>query len=343
MEKYRFEDHFTINKNSSVPAYQQVTEAVLEAIKTEMLSVDDKLPSINILSELNHVSRATVEKSYADLCELGILGAHHGKGFFISSKVPAPEIRILLLFNQLNSYNRLIYESLVNHLGTNVTIDFDIYHNSAAHLGYILKKRSANYSFYLIIPNFQDDADHGYNLINRLPKSKLILLDKNIRGISGDFGTVYENFASDIYQALVQLFQQLRKYHTICLIYEESGYFPEDIVQGFVKFCESYNVNYKVRYDLRSGNVREGEAYIVVSDDRMMALLKEIHDRELVIGKEVGIISYNDNDAKKVMQNGLTTISTDFFKMGKLAADMIRTGSMTKIENTFNIHLRSSV
>jgi hypothetical protein len=43
------------------------------------------------------------------------------------------------------------------------------------------------------------------------------------------------------------------------------------------------------------------------------------------------------------MQNGLTTISTDFFKMGKLAADMVRTGSMTKIENTFNIHLRSSV
>ena len=37
----------------------------------------------------------------------------------------------------------------------------------------------------------------------------------------------------------------------------------------------------------------------------------------------IGIISYNETPLKKVVENGITTISTDFKAMGKLLANMI--------------------
>ena len=47
----------------------------------------------------------------------------------------------------------------------------------------------------------------------------MILLDKKIGGVSGEYGAVYENFEKDIYQALEQALPQLEKYETIKIIF----------------------------------------------------------------------------------------------------------------------------
>ena len=54
------------------------------------------------------------------------------------------------------------------------------------------------------------------------------------------------------------------------------------------------------------------------------------------------IISYNDVPLNAVVLGGLTTISTDFAKMGKLAAEMILSGKMTKIHNDFRMIRRKT-
>lgn len=41
------------------------------------------------------------------------------------------------------------------------------------------------------------------------------------------------------------------------------------------------------------------------------------------LGKEIGLISYNDTAVKEILEGGITVISTDFEMMGKAAASVI--------------------
>jgi DNA-binding LacI/PurR family transcriptional regulator len=61
------------------------------------------------------------------------------------------------------------------------------------------------------------------------------------------------------------------------------------------------------------------------------------------VGKDVGVISYNETPLKKIILNGITTISTDFQAMGEKAAQLILEKSTAHIETPFHLNLRSSL
>ena len=48
-----------------------------------------------------------------------------------------------------------------------------------------------------------------------------------------------------------------------------------------------------------------------------MNLIKISHEKKLKLGKDIGIISYNDTPLNKVLAGGIAVISTDFNKMGE--------------------------
>ena len=54
-----------------------------------------------------------------------------------------------------------------------------------------------------------------------------------------------------------------------------------------------------------------------------MTIVESSADKGLILGKDVGIISYNDTALKKVVGNGISVISTDFKQMGLGIAEMI--------------------
>jgi DNA-binding LacI/PurR family transcriptional regulator len=64
---------------------------------------------------------------------------------------------------------------------------------------------------------------------------------------------------------------------------------------------------------------------------------------DLKIGEQVGIISYNETPLKKVILNGITTISTDFHQMGVIAAELILSDSKEHIKVPFKLTLRQSL
>ena len=63
-----------------------------------------------------------------------------------------------------------------------------------------------------------------------------------------------------------------------------------------------------------------------------------IRDR---LGTDIGVISYNDTPLKDLL--GITVISTDFQKMGILAAKMLLDKKPRAIKNDFNFINRFSV
>ena len=78
-------------------------------------------------------------------------------------------------------------------------------------------------------------------------------------------------------------------------------------------------------------------------EDDLVLLIEKILNKKLKIGKDVGVISYNETALKKIILNGITTISTDFQMMGEKAAELILNKSVAHIEARFYLTLRNSL
>jgi DNA-binding LacI/PurR family transcriptional regulator len=75
----------------------------------------------------------------------------------------------------------------------------------------------------------------------------------------------------------------------------------------------------------------------------LVLLIERVISMNLKIGKDVGVISYNETPLKKFILNGITTISTDFRSMGEMAAQLIQENSRSQIEVPFFVTMRSSL
>src|SRR5436190_10805655 len=173
-------DIIRIDEYSSTPKYQQITNSVVKAIESGRLQQHDILPSINDLSYELDVSRDTAEKGYRYLKKIGVLGSVPGKGYFIKNTEFEQVYNICLLFNKLSAHKKIIYDSFVESLGNNAAIDFYIYNNDFSLFKKLLSRDNKDYTHYVIIPHFNEGGENAHEIINTLPKDKLILLDKKV-------------------------------------------------------------------------------------------------------------------------------------------------------------------
>lgn len=328
---------------SATPKYQQLANSIIKAIETSKLQVDDVLPSINELSFQFEISRDTAEKGYKYLKKSGIIGSVPGKGYYIKSNNIDRKIKIFLLFNKLSAHKKIIYDSFVSTLGDAATIDFYIYNNDFSLFKKLILNFKEDYNYCVIIPHFMEGTENAHNVINTIPKEKLILLDKMVAGVTGNYGAVYENFEKDIYNALEEALPNLSKYHTINMILPEYTYHPIEIVTGFKKFCLEYAFSYKIVHNIKTEKINKGEVYINLMEDDLVILIEKIMSNNLEVGKDVGVISYNETALKKIILTGITTISTDFQMMGEKAAELILNRSSEHIEARFYLTLRNSL
>lgn len=343
MKKSSKIDSLHIDELSATPKYQQLVNAVLNAIKQGILKQGDAMPSINELSFQYEISRVTIEKGYNKLRKMGVLEAFHGKGYFIANTDVSQDIKIFLMFNKLSAHKKIIYDSFVETLGEKAAIDFYIYNNDYVLFKKLLNKQRDIYTHYVIIPHFIDKAEGYQILIDELPKDKLIIVGKKIEGIKGSYGAVYENFEYDIYNALTNALDSLSKYHTLKLMFPDNSYFPKEIAKGFKNFCYNYAFNFKIVNNIDVEDVGEGEVYINLMEEDLVKILDKIISLNLIVGEQVGVISYNETPLKKFIMNGLTTISTNFETMGRSAALLVLNSSKEHIENPFELVLRGSL
>ena len=157
------------------------------------------------------------------------------------------------------------------------------------------------------------------------------------------FGAVYENFEKDIYDALTQALPHMGKYHTIKLIFPENSYYPEEIIKGFTTFCHEYTFNFKVVHDISLEAINKGEVFINLMDNDLVVLIERIIESKLKVGKDVGVISYNETPLKKIILNGITTISTDFEAMGRETARIIQENQLRHVHVPFALNMRASL
>lgn len=333
----------TIDEYAITPKYLQLSNSIVKAIERGLIQNDYLLPSINDLSFELEISRDTAEKAYKHLKKLGVVGSVPGKGYFISNIDIKQPLKIFLLFNKLSTHKKIIYDAFVATIGNDALIDLYIYNNDYALFKKLLTNKRADYTHYVLIPHFLEGGENAATIINSIPKEKLLLLDQLLPGVVGNFAAVYEDFENDIYNALELALDKLSRYQTIKIIFPSNTYHPKKILEGFYLFCSKYAFNYEVISDIDKEEIKKGVVYISLMEDDLVLLIEKLLASKLLIGKEVGVISYNETPIKKIILKGITTISTDFYLMGEKAAQLILQKSTEQVAAPFYLTLRKSL
>lgn len=332
-----------VDEYSFTSKYLQIANSIIGEIKNKNIHLGDNLPSINELSIELDIARDTVERGYKHLKNIGIVDSVPRRGYYIKNIEYNNRLKIFLLFNKLSEHKKKIYDSFYSTLGDRAIIDFYVYNNNFSLFKRLLSNRRTDYTHYVIIPHFIEGPNIAHEIINTIPKEQLMLLDKVVDKVTGEYAAVYENFEIDIYNALTEAGDRLSKYHTLKIIFPSNSYYPPEILKGFKNFCQDNAFSYKVISDINNEPISEGEVYINVMEKDLILLIEKILLRHLKVGEQVGIISYNEIPLKKIVLNGITTISSDFNQMGKIAAELILSNSKDHVKVPFRLTLRHSL
>jgi DNA-binding transcriptional regulator YhcF (GntR family) len=338
-----FEGFLQIDANSKIPKYQQVVDTIISDIEIGIVKVGEKIPSINETSEEYYLSRDTVEKAYKILRRRGIITAVRGKGFYVSSTKRGDNKRVLLVFNKLSDHKKTIYNSFVKNLGENATVDLQIHQSDAKTLEKIIVESLGKYDHYVIMPHLNEETESVRTVINKIPKDRLILLNKDFPGIEGEYGCVFEDFELDIHQALYTGIEKIRKYKKLFLVFPTENYYCVGIKTGFINFCEEEGFAYEIIEHTHAHEVRSRELYVVIEEGDLVEVIKKAAAKNLKLGKNIGVITYNDTPFKEILAGGISVLSTDFLKMGETMAEMVKTHATKKVKNPFKLILRNSV
>lgn len=340
-----------IRTDSRIPKYKQIVDLIMRDISLGNLKIGQKIPSINEISEDYYLSRDTVEKAYNQLKERKIIVAVQGKGYYVAKTHLVSKVKVLYLLNKLSSYKMRIYNSFVNCMGTNALIDLRIYHCDEKVFLDIMEESMGIYDYYVIMPHFKnEELQHTggstgvINAIQKIPKEKLVLMDYNLTEITGDYAAVYQDFEADIYEVLCEGINKLKNYDKLILVYPRHSVYPypKEILYGFRKFCLTQSFDYEVLDEIYDDmELQARDAYIIIEEMDLVNLVKQARDKGFSIGKDLGIISYNDTPLKDLL--GITVITTDFKVMGDTAAYMILKNKLEKIKNVFKLINRNSI
>ncbi|TDI70465.1 MAG: GntR family transcriptional regulator [Bacteroidetes bacterium] len=348
MEIFKYID---IDENSRKPKYIQIVDSVTHNITQGNFVMDQKMPSINMLSEEFYLSRDTVEKAYKILKERKIINSVRGKGFYIARTHLISKINILFLINKLSSYKLQIYNAFNRSIGANTHTDLQIYHCDESLFLNLLEKNIGAYDYYIIMSHFKSDAfkhisapENVVQAIKKIPKEKLIMLDNLNEKIDGKIVKIYQDYENDIYNALIEGFKKIVKYKKLVLVYPDKSVYPypKRIVNGFRKFCIEKSLDFEIIDEIYDDMIlKNGDLFITIVEDDLVNLIHQIRENEFEIGKDIGVLSYNDTPLKDLL--GISVISTDFKIMGETAAQMILNKEKGSIKNPFNFIDRESM
>lgn len=322
-----------IDDNSPKTKFQQLVDQFRNAILTKDLEKGERLLSVNELMKSCKVSRDTVVKVYNELKAQNLIIAQPQKGYFVTEN----NKRLLLVLDTFKAYKEELYDSIISQLPDDYEVELVFHHYNIELLESVLNQGMPRCSCCAVM-----SFDHpGVPvLMNKIPRDKLLIIDWNVRMREASF--IGQDFDKALYNNLEENFETLQKYKKWIYIYPAYTYHPACSIDAFSRFCKSKTIEFEVKKDLHF-NPQEGELYLLVSDRTMALLLNEIQNKQLEIGQDIGILSYNETPLKKYVRNGISVISTDFKVMGKQIAQWTQSNRPVNITVPTSITLRDSL
>jgi len=324
-----------IDNNSNVLKFQQLVDAVIDAISQNQLKQGEMLPSVNQIMNETQLSRDTVFKAYAELKRRGIVESVPNRGYFVTRKIT----KVFLFLDTFKAYKEVLYHSFLNHLPKGISVDLHFHHYNIGLFEKIITESIGKYSKYIVM-NF-DNRNVG-KIISKIPQEQLLVIDWRVHATKHN-SVVYQDFGEAVYRCFEHNIEALKKYKELVFYYPTFTYHPKDAIIYFKKFCTDYQLNYSILYSDEDFKIKAGSLYLLVSDRTLANFLDQCSALGFEPGKEVGVISYNETPMKKYVKNGITVISTDFNLMGQKAAEFVTSNKPIKFEIPTELKIRHSI
>lgn len=327
--------HFKINPQSNLLKYQQLMDAVNEAISRNLLQLGDVLPSVNQLCKQSALSRDTVFKAYAELKNRGVIESVPNRGYFVAKAVT----KVFLFLDTFKAYKEVLYGSFLDNLPDTVAIDLHFHHYNIDDFEKIINESLGKYTKYVIM-NF--DHERVPEITSQIPPGKLLVIDWDVNVQEGT-SSIHQDFGQALYDSLHSGIDLIRKYKKFIYLYPSFTYHPKISVTYFKKFCTDFKIKHNILYDFKKFDLQKGELYLMVSDRTLARFLDQCEQKNLVPGQDVGVISYNETPMKKYVKDGITVISTDFELMGKKIAEFVISGERINMAIPSRLKIRKSL
>jgi len=326
---------FLINHDSDIPKYQQLVNSINNAIAENILDKGDLLPSVNSICKENKLSRDTVFKAYSILKEQRVIESVPNKGYYVAGETR----KVLLVLDTFKAYKEVLYHSFVNNLPDNIITDVQFHHYNIDNFKTIINNSIGKYYKYVVM-NF-DDKEVA-SVLKNISNEKLLLIDWNIHSKPKN-NYVFQDFGNAFYESLKGAIDLFRKYEAIEFVYPNFTNHPIETVTFFEKFCNDFDLKYKIITNPKNFNIEKNKAYISVSDRILGIFLEQCREKKLEPGKEVGFLSYNETPMKKFIYKGISVISTDFAELGTKGAEFITKDEPMQCYVATNLIIRESL
>ncbi len=123
------------------------------------------------------------------------------------------------------------------------------------------------------------------------------------------YSAVYEGFESELLELLQTNIDLFRKYEQLILVFPRGSFFPIQIISAFQSFSKETGLDLQIIDSLKVENLAAKRIYIVLEEETIARIVEAIAEKNLVIGKEIGILAYGDSPLKRIVANGITVIN----------------------------------
>ncbi|WP_316792574.1 GntR family transcriptional regulator [Pedobacter frigoris] len=311
-----------IQELDEVPSYskhEQFVQGIINAIDERIISKGEALPSINVLIKKLGFARETVMKGYRELISRGIVESKNRLGYFVANDDTEQTLKVALLMYLIDSFQEQFYRNFRNELGPNVHIDVFFHHGNITMFETMLDMIKGKYGMYVISPIPHPKTKH---LLEMLPSNKFIMFDR-YEPLKGEFNYITQEFEQSTYAILAELVETIKKFDEMIFFHIPGSLDPVEIIKAFKRFTKDFKVNTRILHEYEPGSVEKGKVYFTLNNSEIWKILKDCEAKRLQPGKDIGILSHNDEVVKEIIGGGITTYSADFSLMGIKVAQAV--------------------
>lgn len=327
---------FKISESSGQTKLRQLVHSITEAIGNGELKVGDPLPSVNQMSNETGFSRDTVFKAYNILKQRNVVESAPQKGYFVANE----SFKIFMLLDDFSAFKEQLYQSFRQNLPNTYSVDLLFHHYNKEVFCQLIENSLGRYSSYIVM---NIDNKNIEPILEKIDGNKLLILDMG-NPQKGKMNFILQDFKRSVIGCFENEKSRIKKYDELILVYSENSTpHPKEIVSATRSFCKKNQIYFKRIEKIDSINLQKGQLYFVIKDADLVKIIKTCRAKKLILGKDVGIISYNDTPMKQIVGGGITVISTDFEQMGRQAAEFVKNKQKIKEILPTSLILRDSL
>lgn len=98
-----------LNYRDTKPIYEQVKDGILQMIYTQVLSPEEKLPSVREMASRLAINPNTISRAYKELEQEGILYTQSGIGTFVNKEMELQDKMTESLYQQFDKVTKQLF------------------------------------------------------------------------------------------------------------------------------------------------------------------------------------------------------------------------------------------